>query len=337
MRLQPEYTPLPRKVKDSPDKVIVGSRMPEVPPRIALVSARAALALDEDLPLLCAALRASGAEVDTPCWDDAAIDWGRYAAAVLRSTWDYVERIDEFLPWTERCEAQTRLLNPPAVVRWNTDKHYLVDLARAGIAVVPTRFVEPGAAAGAALRSFLDGDAGALTIGTAEPFSEFVVKPSIGAGSRDAARYARTEADRARTHVQRLLDAGRSVMLQPYLGRVDAQGETAVVHVDGEYSHAFRKGPLLRPGDALVEGLFAPEQITPREPQPQERALAQAVCRAIAARETLYARIDLIRGADDAPVVLELELTEPSLYFAQAPGSAGRFARALLQRVCAPL
>jgi glutathione synthase/RimK-type ligase-like ATP-grasp enzyme len=297
---------------------------------VALVSASEALALDEDMPPLRAALTAAGVEVETPCWDDPATDWSRYDAAVLRSTWDYVERLDEFLAWAARCAAQTRLLNPPDVIRWNTDKRYLRDLHAARVAVVPTRFVAPGAAAASELDSFLAGGPAALSAGTAEPFEEFVVKPSVGAGSRDAARYRRGDDAAAVAHLARLLDAGRVAMLQPYLRRVDEQGETAVVYLGGRYSHAFRKGPLLRRGDGLVEGLFAAEDISPRTPSDAELAVAAAAYAAIPARPPVYARIDLIRDALDAPVVLELELTEPSLYFRCAEGAAERCARALL-------
>lgn len=300
--------------------------------RIALVSAREALALDEDMQPLLAALREAGAEVESPFWDDAAVDWQRYSAAVLRSTWDYVERIDEFLPWTERCARQTLLLNPPAVVRWNTDKHYLVDLERAGIPVVPTRFVEPGSLATEHIEKFAGGGADALTVGSAQSSAEFVVKPSIGAGSKDTARYRRQEVERASRHLARLLAQGRSAMLQPYLETVDEQGETALVYLDGEFSHAIRKGPMLRAGAALVEGLFAPEQISLRQPQPDELALAQRAYAAIGSSRPVYARIDVVRGSDGGPLVLELELTEPSLFFAHAPGSAQRFARAVLER-----
>jgi len=163
-------------------------------------------------------------------------------------------------------------------------------------------------------------------------FAEFVVKPTIGAGSRDAARYRRGDTEQSCAHLARLIGVGRSAMLQPYLGRVDEHGETALIYLAGEFSHAIRKGPLLRAGAALVEGLFAPEQITPRQPQPDELAVARQAYAAIGSSRPVYARIDLIRGADDAPVVLELELTEPSLFFAHAPGSAQRFARAVLER-----
>jgi hypothetical protein len=294
--------------------------------RIALVTAREAVDLDPDMTPLVEALQVAGAQAETPRWDDPAVDWSGYDAALLRSTWDYVDRIGEFLAWCDRCGTQTRLLNPPPVVRWNTDKHYLRDLSLAGVSVVPTRFVEPGSPARSELMRFLDGTRQSFTVGQSCDFDDFVVKPAIGAGSRDAARYPRAEAAAAGQHLERLLAAGRSAMLQPYLGRVDEHGETAVLYLGGVFSHAIRKGPLLRTGAAPVEGLFAPEEIRPRTADDAELAVAVAAFRAIPFGTPAYARIDLLRDAAGLPVVLELELTEPSLFFAQAPGSAQRFA-----------
>ncbi len=301
--------------------------------RIGLVSAVSALALDEDMPPLVEAVRRAGVLVETPCWDDAGVDWSRYDVAVLRSTWNYVDRTDDFLAWARRCARATRLLNTPDVVAWNTDKHYLVELAAAGIGVVPTRFVEPGAATGSELQAFLAGGAAAFTVGAATEFAEFVIKPSIGAGSRDAARYRRTDADAAHAHLARLVESERrSAMLQPYLDRVDLAGETALIYLGGQASHAIRKGAILRLGSDLVAGLFAPEQISVRQPGPDEARLAAEAYAAIPFDAPLYARIDMIRNGQGSPVVLELELTEPSLFLAQAPGSADRLARALLAR-----
>lgn len=302
-------------------------------PRIALVTALEALPLDEDLPPLADAVRRAGAQVDMPCWDDPAVDWGAFDLAVLRSTWNYVERIDEFLGWARRCAAQTRLCNPPDLVAWNTDKHYLAHLHRAGVPVVPSRFVEPGEEAAGALQHFLAGGAAALSAGEAQPFDEFVVKPTIGAGSRDTARYRRSDAGKALQHLTRLVATEqRSALLQPYLARVDEAGETALIYFDGRPSHAIRKGPLLQLDAGLVAGLFAPEDITPREPGDDERALAAAAHAAIPFPAPLYVRIDMIRDAAGAPVVLELEMTEPSLFFPHAPGSADRLARLLVAR-----
>jgi O-ureido-D-serine cyclo-ligase len=285
---------------------------------VALVTARAARGLDEDLPPLEAALRAAGAEVHVADWDDAEVDWSSFDLALLRSTWDYTDRLQEFLAWVDRASGATTLLNPATIVRWNTDKHYLVELARAGVPTVPSSFVEPGENAAQAVDRFLARNA----------CRELVVKPSVGAGSRDTQRHAR--ADTAIAHAQRLLDSKRSVLLQPYLDRVDEDGETALMYFAGRFSHAIRKGPLLPPGAGATTGLFAPEQIIPRTPGTDELRVADRILTVLPFKAPLYARVDLIRDAERAPCLLELELTEPSLFFAHAPGSAAAFAAAVL-------
>lgn len=302
--------------------------------RIALVTAIAAAGLDDDLAPLLDACPDAGLGVQVRAWDDPTVAWGRFDAIVLRSSWDYVQRLDEFLAWCEKAATQTRLVNPLPVVRWNTDKHYLDDLASRGVAVVPTRFVEPDTEPLPALRAFLSAHPDA---------AEFVVKPAVGAGSKDAQRYARSQEFAAANHLARLLDADRSAMLQPYLPSVDDNGETALMFFAGAYSHAIRKGPLLRPDEGPTPHLFAAEAIVARSPQADEFALAQRVMAAAVDALHLdeppaYARVDLIRDAQGHPCLLELELCEPSLFFAHAAGSAERFARVLaetLQRVSA--
>jgi glutathione synthase/RimK-type ligase-like ATP-grasp enzyme len=290
-------------------------------PQLALVTAAAARDLDEDLPPLEAALRAlPGIRTHVVNWDDRDVDWSTFDLALLRSTWDYSQRLPEFLAWAARASAATTLLNPLPVVRWNTDKHYLRDLAESGITTVPSFFVEPGEDASVALHQFLD----------AQRPAEFVVKPSIGAGSRDAQRYGSDEIEAATAHVRRLLDARRSVLLQPYLDRVDEHGETALIFFAGHFSHAIRKGPLLRRGEGPTRALFAVEQITARAPSTEELQLAERTLAAMPfPGSLLYARVDLIHDAGGTPCVLELELTEPSLFFDHAPGSAGRFVQAI--------
>jgi hypothetical protein len=287
---------------------------------VALVSARAARHLDDDLPPLLAALGEAGLDAAVADWDDPEVDWTGFRLALLRSTWDYAERFAEFLAWADRTANLTTLVNPPPVIRWNTDKHYLRDLARAGVPTVPTRFVEPGERAAAALEGFLR-----------EEIEEWVVKPAVGAGSRDAARYARGEDRAASEHIERLLDAGRSVLLQPYLDQVDLHGETALIYFTGRFSHAIRKGPLLRRATAPTDALFAAEHITPRMPGADELQVAERALAALPFAAPLYARVDLIRSADARPCLLELELTEPSLFFAHAAGAAGRFAELCTQ------
>lgn len=295
--------------------------------RVALVSARAARHLDEDLAPLLAALEEAGVDAAAADWDDPEVDWASYRLALLRSTWDYTERIAEFLAWAERTATLTGLLNPPPVIRWNTDKHYLGELTRAGIPTVPTRFVEPGEQAQQALERFL----------RQADTPEWVVKPAVGAGSRDAARYARGEERTARRHIERLLEAGRSVLLQPYLAQVDQHGETALIYFEGRFSHAIRKGPLLRSSTAPTDALFLEEHITPRAPEAAELRLADSVLAELPFATPLYARVDLIRYADGKPCLLEVELTEPSLFFTHSPGAAQRLAACLRTRLAGPV
>jgi O-ureido-D-serine cyclo-ligase len=300
------------------------------PLHIALVTAQEALTLDEDLPILATAVREAGAAASTPVWDDPSVDWRQFDLAVLRSTWDYCERIDEFLAWADRCACETRFLNAPELVRWSVDKHYLADLARHGVPVVPSRYVEPHDDPAREFSEFLDSDPPALHAGTIDRFDQFVIKPSVGAGSRDAARYHRSDRERALAHVARLNADGRSVLLQPYLERVDHHGETAMVFFEGQWSHAIRKGPLLKLGAGIIGGFIAPETITRREPDAAEMAVAAAAHAAIPGPVPPYGRIDLIRGDHDEPLVLEMELGEPSLFFAHAPDTALRFAKLLI-------
>lgn len=294
-------------------------------PRVALVTARAARGTDYDMPLLLAALRAIGADAHEVDWDDETIDWSRCDLALLRSTWDYFERLPEFLAWADRVSQRTRLLNPLDVIRWNTDKHYLADLAQAGVRVVPGMFVEPGEDSGATVDKLL----------AAHPASrDIVVKPAVGAGSRDAQRHARGDHNAIATHVQRLLDKKRSVLLQPYLDQVDEHGETALLFFDGTFSHAIRKGPLLKRGEGSTTGLYAEETIEPRTPSADELAIAQSALAAIPfGKPLLYARVDLIRDGEGAARLLELELVEPSVFAAHADGAAERFAQATLWRL----
>ena len=290
-------------------------------PTIALVTAEAARNLDEDLPPLESALRNAGADVVIAEWDRPH-DWSRFDIALLRSTWDYPQRLAEFFGWAAQVSTQTKLLNPLSVVKWSSDKHYLRDLVHANVPTVLTKFIEPGESAPWRIAELLG-----------EPnVNEFVVKPAIGAGSRDAQRFGAEEKDVAAEHAQRMLGEKRSVLLQPYLSRVDDYGETALIYFEGQFSHAIRKGPLLKRNEGPVEGLFARETITARVPDAAELRVGARAIQAMPFETPLYARVDLIRDEKGEPVVLELEMIEPSLFFPFAGGSAERFAGAVVRR-----
>ncbi|MEV6596209.1 hypothetical protein AB0M36_04995 [Actinoplanes sp. NPDC051346] len=285
--------------------------------RIALVTAEMFPDLYDDDHPLRDALLALGATVDAVRWDDPAAGWDGYDLVVLRSPWDYAPRRDEFVAWAR---SVPRLVNPADVVEWNTDKHYLNDLAAAGLPVTATAFVEPGEA------------------WTPPERGEWVIKPTISAGSRDTGRYLLPEdLPLARAHVERLCAAGRTAMIQPYLAAVDTAGETAILCLPDAsgaltYSHAIRKGPLLN-GRGERTGEYI-EEIDARTPTDLERELADRVLRHVpgGADRLLYARVDLVPGPDGTPLLLELELTEPSLFLRSASGAAPRLAEAILER-----
>lgn len=284
--------------------------------RIALVTARAALGLDDDLAPLAAALEEIGAKPAIESWDDPGVRWEGFDAAILRSTWDYPQRLEEFVSWARDVAAVTSLHNPVDLVEWNTDKAYLLRLAAAGVPTVPTILLEPG---------------GPITLPDTD---EIVVKPSISAGSRDTARFTR-DAPAALTLIEHIWSSGRTAMVQPYLRMVDSHGERALVCFDGEPSHAFTKAAILRPGAVPTTDLFADEEITPATATVTEVAVARDAMRVIADRmgePPLYARIDLVPSSDGTPLVLEAELIEPSVYHHTDPASAARFASAIVRR-----
>jgi glutathione synthase/RimK-type ligase-like ATP-grasp enzyme len=270
-------------------------------PRVALATSSEIPAGDEDFPALIGALSMEGIAAEPAVWDSE-VDWSAFDLVVLRSTWDYAERREEFLAWAR---SLPRVLNPVPVVEWNTDKQrYLTELTAAGVPTVPTAFVEPGA-------SF-------------EPPQEpFVVKPAVSAGGRSSARFEAADAEAGHALVARIHADGRAAMVQPYLGEVE---ETALVYLDGSFSHAVRRRvPLPAAGARSV--FYLDEHLEPGEAMPHERDTAESAL-ACAPGRLLYGRVDLVDG-----VVLELEVAEPSLYLAFRDGAAARLAAAISQRL----
>lgn len=290
-----------------------------MPRPVALVSVAGARHLDTDLAPLVRALGDRGITAEVADWDDPGQDWGRFAAAVVRSTWDYHRRLEEFLDWVARVSQATALHNPAGVLGWNLDKTYLVDLESAGIPVVPTAWVR-GAEDLVGVNDLIKGDV--------------VVKPSVSAGSNNTLRHVNAPAAAA-AHAMSLIDAQATVMVQPYQRFIDDNAETGLVYLDGTLSHAFRKGAILAGGKA-DNALFAEEEISARTANPAERELGEAVMGHLGERfggPPLYARVDVVRGVQGAPVVMEVELAEPSLYLHLDPDSPARFAAALVARL----
>ena len=271
--------------------------------RLAWVTTAAARGTDLDEPVALAALAARSVAVEVVDWDDPAVDWAAYDRVLLRSPWDYHDRRGEFLRWVEAVAAVADLRNGPDMVRWSTNKHYLAELAAAGVAVVPTAYAEPGQPA---------------TI----PPGGVVVKPAVGAGSRDVA--VCPDGRGAAEQVARLHAAGQTALVQPLLRSVAAEGEWALVFFGGRYSHAASKRVTL-PSGAVTDALYAPETTAAHAASPEQVAVASAALAWVTDRfgTPTYARIDLVKGDDGEPLVLEVELVEPSLFLPEGGAAAG--------------
>jgi len=283
--------------------------------RIALATCTDFPDVDRDDAPLLAPLAERGVTATPAVWDDPSVDWASYDLTVIRSTWDYPPRREEFLAWARTVP---RLANPADVLAWNTDKRYLGRLADAGAPVVPSTFLAPGV-------QWHAPDAG-----------EWVVKPTVSAGSRDTGRYDLADPVQrslAFELVSRLHGVERDVMIQPYLSAVAEHGETALLFFGGRFSHAIRKGPMLDGPYEGVPSLYKWEDIRPRTPSTAEREVAEKVLAAVPdAERLLYARVDLIPGPG-GPTLVELELTEPSVFLRYDDTAAVRFADAILDRL----
>ena len=282
--------------------------------RVALVTSTVGQARDTDLPLVLEALRALGVDAEVVRWDAEGHDWGAYDHVVIRSTWDYSGRLDEYLAWVDAVAAVTRLHNPAEVVRWNSDKRYLGVLVERGVPTVPTAFLAPGEK---------------VELPAYDGHQQFVVKPSVSAGARDSARYTADQVALAEAHVRSLHAHGRTAMIQPYLPRI-AEGERALVFLAGEFSHALRKGPVLTDIGVVDNARVAHPDLTIHQPSAAELEVARtAIGAAPRAGDLLIARADLALTDDGSPVVMELELIEPFLFLVHSPEGVRNVARTI--------
>lgn len=263
---------------------------------------------DGELAALGPAFAAIGRGLIALSWDDEAVDWSRFEAAIVRTTWDYAQRPAEFFAAVDRIAATVPLFNPPAILRWNADKAYLRDLAARGAPSIPTLWVDHAdvAAYEAAFARF--------------DCERLVVKPRIGAGAWRQAIVARG----APPPEAEAVPPG-AAMIQPFLSSIVTEGEYSFVFCGGELSHAFVKRPA--PGDYRVQPSYGGREFA-IEPAQADLALAEAALAAAALAPLLYARVDMARLPDGRLAVMELEAVEPHLYPAVGPLLGANLARA---------
>lgn len=277
---------------------------------------------DPDDLLALDLLRHRGFSCSVADWRDADFDFGNSHVTVLRSTWDYHLHCESFKRWLDQVSNVTTLLNDHELVKNNLDKKYLLELGQLGITVCPTAYIEPGPEFDAqslenALSTFdLSADA------------RVIIKPAVGLSTFGVNKFDTTSStftEHALLHSQDLLSRG-ALLLQPYLPQVESYGERALVFIDGVYSHSIRKSAFQKlavAGQAGEESKTA----TTNEIEFGYRVLATLP------QCPLYARVDVVGDGGHEILLLELELTEPSLYLSMAEGSASRFADALVKRL----
>jgi hypothetical protein len=268
---------------------------------LALISAEEAEHHDKDLALLTKQLDFTGVKWEIVHWHDNNVDWGKYTCAKIQSPWDYHKRIDEFQAWLSKVAQVTTLLNPIPIINWNIDKRYLKELINAGIPTIQTTFVENEMDL-CKQEHILDND--------------IIVKPAISAGSNDTFRFI-SKKDEAYAHAKNILSSGRTVLIQPYLKTIDTFSESGIIFINGKFGHAISKSAIF--GDTKNEhnGLYFEAKVIKRDPTPLEKEFGERIIVWLTAkfgRVPLYARIDTVIDASGSPVVMELELLEPSLF-----------------------
>lgn len=275
--------------------------------RIGLVTCLGLPEPDPDAALLLDAVRARGVDAEWVAWDDPSADWASWHRLVVRSTWNYLHHHDAFLAWIDRASAATRLDNPGAILKWNAHKQYLLELKARGLPVVPTELVRRG------------GSLDLASLIERRGWTRAVVKPAVSAGSFGTERFDASSVERAQAAVDRMLPE-RDLMVQPYVASVEDYGERSLIFIDGELTHAIRKSPRFSGDRESVTG--------PLPVAADEREVAGRVISAIGP-SLLYARVDLARDEAGAPMLMELELIEPSLFLRQSPGALARLAEAI--------
>lgn len=266
--------------------------------------------------LLAEALAAHGLTSVRVDWSDASVDWASFKLAVFRTTWDYFDRFPEFTAWLRRAEREVRFINDAKTAWWNLDKHYLGDLERRGVTIVPSVYHEAGSAE--TLPDLL----------ARSGWDEGVLKPCVSGAARHTYRVNTGNAAALQAQLAPVL-AGEAFIYQPFVRDIQVGGERSVMVLDGVATHAVQKVP--KAGDFRVQDDHGGTW-SPYEPTAEEVDFAQRAIAAVEPRPA-YGRVDIVRGNDGALQIMELELIEPELWLRSNPAAATRLAAAIAAAV----
>ena len=290
--------------------------LPRTHARLAIATCAEHPAIVADDAPLAAALERLGLPPVVCVWNDPAVDWSAFDAVLIRTIWDYNRHHAAFGQWLDRLdELGIPTINDSRLLRWNSDKRYLFDLARHDVAIIPTRL-----ATASGLPDLL----------ASMPAQAVVIKPTVSGGAWQTLRGKVGEAGftNAVARLPRELD----YLVQPFVPEVVGTGEWSLLYFAGEFSHAVLKRPAA--GDYRVQDEHG-GSAAPARPDAATLAAADKALHAVTALGhdmPIYARVDGIVSADRF-LLMELELVEPSLYLAGQPQAAERLARQLATRV----
>ncbi len=285
-------------------------------PKLAHLELTDLKVLYSDDYMLIDALARRGHEAIHVIWSKPTVDWAIFDAAIIRSTWDYIDRVDEFLHVLDRIEeSPCKLYNPLAAVRWNTDKHYLIDVHKKNIPVVPSW------------------DADDITMDELQQtfqkyqWNEVVIKPCIGGGGSKVHKMPLDNLEQGLFEIRQQYP-DQQFLIQPMMYSVVEEGEWSFVFINGKLSHTMLKKAA--PGDYRVQGIYG-GTIEIMEPSKPDLQQAQNIFDKLPF-DLLYARLDLVRVGKSLSV-MELELIEPILNFQLAPEKIENFADAVIENL----
>lgn len=280
--------------------------------RIAIATCRKKPEGTNDDLLLTAALKAKGHAPVNAMWSDPSIEWSKFDLCLLRSPWDYYERLPEFLQWAEKISTQTTLLNPLETIQANAEKDYLLDLEIKGLPIVPSQVFASRECALSAASELLR-------------TAPIIVKPTVSGGSY--LTYVVRNEHELEPAIQKVLAHGK-LLLQPYLPTIETEGEVSLMYFrvgkNWEYSHSVLK--TAAKGEFRVQTDFG-GKVELYEPSPKVTALANRILETLDPKD-IYVRIDLVDWKTE-PKIGELELIEPALFFRQHEPSANLLVKAL--------
>jgi hypothetical protein len=281
--------------------------------RIAYVSCRELPEPDIDERPLVDGLIAAGHDAVVAAWDDESVDWSSFDLALVRATWNYAQHIESFRSWIDRVSSITTLANDAQTLKWNLHKEYLRELEEHGVPIVPTEFFDQHEKLSVS------------QICDSRSWSKIVIKPTISAGSFGTKSFdlSKNETEYAQAFFDEMI-AQRDMMIQQFVDSVDTVGETAIIVIDGQITHAIEKRPRF---DDQDEEVYLRESISD-----EMREFTEMVLEA-AGQSFLYARVDVMPDENGALMLSELEMLEPSLFFPYSSHAIDIFVKGVEKRM----